>query len=328
MKKLLTIVFTAVLGGLIVFPRPIKAQELKQDKKEKTVSIKTVRQVNGKKTVFDTTYTFSGDMDILGLEKFGIFKDSADMDVEVQIIVDTDGDKTSTKRVVVVNAKGIKVDEDGKNAFFFDSGDDVKSEVFNWVVRDGNEMAFNIDVDKDELVSDLSRIEEELEASGKGLEDEYLMLFGKLSSLDSIENLAGLEGVEKLGKLNDLDLVISSSRVMPPHRPDLMLFFDDNTVSDVELRDAGIKSKPDRLEIENMNLDIDDGVVDLSFGLKEDANSKIAVYNIYGDKIFSGKPSMMNGDYKIKMDLSKKQHGTYYLMIVSGKSSCASRLKL
>ncbi|NOY51219.1 MAG: hypothetical protein GXO88_11755 [Chlorobi bacterium] len=317
MKKLLTIVFAAVLSGLIIVPRPVKAQDVKPDKKKKTISIKTVREENGKQIVTDTTFTFSGDMDELDLGKSGISNDSANMDVEVQVVVSSEGENTSTKRVVVMNAKDVKVGEGGKN-----------TKVFKWTDKDGNEMAFNIDVDKDDLVSDLNRIEAELVASGKELEDEYLMLYGKLSSLDSLKNLADFEGMEKLAKLNDLDLVISSSGAMPPHHPDFMLFFDDNTVSDVELRDAGIKSKPDRLEIENMNLDIDNGVVDLEFSVKQEINPKVVVYNVYGDKVFSGKPSLMNGNYQLKMDLSKKQHGTYYLMIVSGKSSFTSRMKL
>jgi hypothetical protein len=108
------------------------------------------------------------------------------------------------------------------------------------------------------------------------------------------------------------------------------MFFemDDNRVTDKELRDAGIKNKPDRLDIENINLNIDDGVVDLSFALKTEGTPKVVVYNFFGDKVFSGKPELMNGHYELKMDLSTKQHGVYYLQIVQKNSSLTEKLKL
>jgi hypothetical protein len=329
MKKLLTIAFITLLGGLIVVPRPIQAQEVKPDKKEKTIRIKTIKEENGKKIVNDTSFTFTGDMDELDLEKFGIVNDGKDMDVDVQIVVDSDGDKKTTKKIVVANAGEIKIDEDGKNAFFFESGDGKNARVFKWTDEDGNKMAFNIDIDNDDLVNDLRRIELELEASGEELDSEYLMLFDKLSSLDSLGDIDGSEGLEKLEKLNNFNYVFSSAYPTPSHHTEFMFFSEDNdAVSDIELRDAGIKSKPDRLELENINLEIDNGVVDVEFSVKQEISPKVVVYNVYGDKVFSGKPILMNGDYQLKMDLSGKQHGTYYLMIVSGKSSFTSRMKL
>jgi len=96
----------------------------------------------------------------------------------------------------------------------------------------------------------------------------------------------------------------------------------------MELRDAGIKNKADRLAIENINLNIDDGVVALSFSLKTEGSPKIVVYNFFGDKVFSGKPELMNGNYELKIDLSTKQHGVYYLQIVQKNRSFTEKLKL
>lgn len=55
---------------------------------------------------------------------------------------------------------------------------------------------------------------------------------------------------------------------------------------------------------------------------------KVTVYNVYGEKVFKGKPELINVIYKIKMDLSTKQHGTYYLQVVSTNASFTERLKL
>ncbi len=45
-------------------------------------------------------------------------------------------------------------------------------------------------------------------------------------------------------------------------------------------------------------------------------------------KVFSGKPELMGGKYVIKIDLSIKQHGTYYLQVVQKNSSFTKKLRL
>ena len=103
---------------------------------------------------------------------------------------------------------------------------------------------------------------------------------------------------------------------------------EDDNVSDKELRDAGIKNKVDRLDVNEYNLNVDDGVVDLDFSLKTEGDPKLTVFNYFGDKVYSGKPEMMNGKYVISIDLSNKQHGTYYLQVVQKNSSFTKKLKL
>ena len=97
-------------------------------------------------------------------------------------------------------------------------------------------------------------------------------------------------------------------------------------VTDMELRDANIKNKPDRLDLENIDVEIDNGVVDISFQIEGEANPSIVVYNVYGDKVFTGKPVLMNGNYEIKLDLSQKQHGTYYWQIVDKDRSFTDKI--
>ncbi len=99
-------------------------------------------------------------------------------------------------------------------------------------------------------------------------------------------------------------------------------------VTDIELRDAGIKNKPDRLNAKNINLEVDGGIIDLAFTLKSEKTPKVIIYNVYGDKVFKGKPELINGNYQIKIDLSTKQHGTYYLQLIVGNASFAERIIL
>mgnify|MGYP000630955696 CR=1 FL=1 len=87
-------------------------------------------------------------------------------------------------------------------------------------------------------------------------------------------------------------------------------------VSDKELRDAGISNKSDRLDVEDLNIDIVDGVVDVDFIVLSEGALKVTVFNYFGERVFSGKPELMNGKYTIKMDLSTKQHGVYYMQFI------------
>ena len=99
-------------------------------------------------------------------------------------------------------------------------------------------------------------------------------------------------------------------------------------VSDIELRDAGIKNKPDRLNAQNINIEIENDIVMLSFSFKGEKTPRIIVYNVFGEKVFKGKPELVEGSYQIKIDLSNKQHGTYYLQIVSANTSLTEKFKL
>ncbi|PLX12429.1 MAG: hypothetical protein C0598_05940, partial [Marinilabiliales bacterium] len=69
-------------------------------------------------------------------------------------------------------------------------------------------------------------------------------------------------------------------------------------------------------------------VVDLYFKLKSEGKTKVNVYNVYGDKVFSERPEIMNDQYSMRINLSDKQHGTYYIMIVNGNSSRTEKVKI
>lgn len=132
-----------------------------------------------------------------------------------------------------------------------------------------------------------------------------------------------MEGLEELKNMQFITVPDA------PDAPEFMFFSEGSgKVTDVELRDAGIKNKQNRLAIENIELKVDDGLIDLYFKLKSDGNPKVTVYNVYGDKVFSDKPEVMNGQYSTRINLSEKQHGTYYIMIVDGNSSRTEKVKI
>ena len=331
MKKLLTFSFISVLGGLLILSTPIKAQD--DVKKEKKVTVKTVKEENGKKVVTDTTFVVTGDMDDIDLQKYGISTDGEEIEVIVDIISDSDGNHT-TKKVIVIKGDDVHMDASSsgeKNVFVFksDGEEEGHHKVMSWTDEDGKEMSFEIESEIEMAMDELERAHRELDIEMKIIDGEQIIVMRELDELGELIELKELESLHELDKLQDIEyeFIMSDAPHSSKHHG---YFFEGhhNKVTDVELRDAGIKNKPDRLETDDIDISIDGGVVDLSFSLKAEGSPKVIVYNVYGDKVFNGKPELMNGSYKIKMDLSAKQHGTYYIQVMLANSSFTERLKL
>ena len=55
---------------------------------------------------------------------------------------------------------------------------------------------------------------------------------------------------------------------------------------------------------------------------------KVVVYNFFGDKVFTGKPELMNGKFQLKIDLSNKQHGEYYMQFIMKNASHTEKIRI
>lgn len=323
MKKLFALSLIAILGGLIVLPTPIRAQE--DNKKEKKVRIKSVKEVDGKKIVTDTTIWITDDMDIDDLKKFDIGTHGDDVNIE--IIVDSHG-KHKSKKVIIMKGGDFHISGDDHGTYFFHSDDGEGDAVVKWITEDGEEMEFNFDLDMESVMLDLDNLQEEIAFELKMIDGDKIIIMNELRDLDDELRNIKFEVLTELDDLHELK-EYNIRMVEAPHHPEFHYFgHQSNKVSDVELRDAGIKNKPNRLDAQEIEIEIEDGVVDLYFKLAEEGNPKVIVYNVYGDKVFSGKPEKMSGKFSMRMDLSQKQHGTYYLQVVMGNSSFTEKLRL
>lgn len=323
MKKLLVLSLIAILGGLIVLPTPIRAQE--DSKKEKKVRIKSVKVVDGKKVVTDTTIWITDDMDIDDLKDFDI--DTHGDDVNIEIIVDSD-EKHKSKKVIIIKGGEVHISGEEHGAYFFHSDDGEGTAVIKWTDEDGKEMEFNIDLELESVMEDLEHLQKEMEVEIKVMDGERLIFIKQLEGLeDELKNIE-FEVLTELSELNELK-GFDIKMIKSPYHPEFHYFgHHSNKVSDIELRDAGIKNKPDRLDAQEIEIEIKDGVVDFYFKLAVEGSPKVIMYNVYGDKVFTGKPENMNGKFSVRMDLSQKQHGTYYLQVVMGNSSFTEKLRL
>lgn len=332
---------------LLLIPFSLHSQESK--KSMKTVRIKTVEQTDGKVIVTDTTFTVPVNGDVSEIIKatnasgdstimvtVDVEKESDDPGRKI-IIIDEDGEhvvrlsgKSGDSKVyvfendvnmnrephLITHSRVVKVTPDGEEEEIIVVKPHGHHKTIKWKGYDEKGGDFEFEFDTDALDEQLAMFREHLENIEDYIEEKYETMYNDSILRQKLDNLKNI----------DIDLDLPSVKFSPgtfswneKEAPD--------EVTDIELRDAGIKNKPDRLELQSLNVDNDDGIVRLSFTMEEEDSPKVILYNIYGDKIFSGTPEMKDGKYNLTIDLSKKQHGTYYLMIVSGNSSKMIRIR-
>jgi len=241
------------------------------------------------------------------------------------IIIKKDGDEEIIKEIIIPSGqhghkKVMKFkSDDGEEVIIVTPHWHHKS--MKWKSEDGHDYDFDFDYDMD---FDHEQFKAEMEVHMKEMENaKVIILDEKMALLDELEEL------EELGELENMEIEMIRPPRTPKHHDFRMHHIDRfDRVSDKELRDAGIKSKPDRLDLDNINIDLNNGIIDLTFTIKGGASPKVNVYNFFGDKVFSGKPELTNGSYKSIIDLSTKQHGTYYLQIINKNSSFTEKIRL
>ncbi len=291
---------------------------ISQDKKEKKVTVKTISQVDGKTITKDTTFVITGDSsERVSFKRFTreLEPDSA-AKVIVNVEVETDGEDGDSKIFLL---------QDGDNSSVIHWADD--GNIIKFITDDGTEKVVDINEIMLKIDENKSKeIEIEMEKLGKsleGLESERIMLLNNIEDFEALKELEVLKEFDALREMKNIEIRVPE---MPDHYQYRFEFSDQ--ASENELRDAGIKNKPDRLILDNIDLNISDGIVKIDFSAKGKIYPKITVYNFYGDKIYSGKPELNNGVYSAVIDLSKKQKGTYYMQIVSKDSSITKKFHL
>jgi len=335
MKNQVTIAAVLLITLFLLISLSGMSQE---DKKEKQVTVKKVEVENGKKVVKDTTFKVKeGEKvkeimtDIEWITKGDSMNITTDVYVDEELIGDGikkvivikgDGDEEVVEEIIVhSNHKGPKK----VMKFKTDDGEEVvmvlprgHRKAMRWHSDDDFEYEFDVDQDVD-FEFDAAEFEAELESHLKELEHARVIILDE--KMEMLDELDGLEDIE-------IEMI---RRPRPPKHP----YFKEHHinrfehgVTDKELRDAGIKNKPDRLEVDELDMDNNEGVITLKFTIPGEVSPKVEVYNFFGDEVFSGKPELVNGSYTLVMDLSQKQHGTYYLQIINKNSSLTEKIRL
>lgn len=240
------------------------------------------------------------------------------------------------KKVHVKTVSVVDGEEVVNDTIFFIT-DSEKGDVHKAItlISDGDSSGFitvDVDINRESierLKEGLERYSDELENISIEIDGEKIVMFNELKGLEELKELEHLDVLMELDGLKNIEINIPDIPDFPEHFGYYVhKHHGYGFVDDKELRDAGIKNKPDRLDVNDFSLNIEDGIVDLDFTLKTDGTPKVTVFNYFGDKVFSGKPELMAGKYVIKIDLSNKQHGTYYLQVVLKNGSFTGKLRL
>lgn len=313
MNKLFIKTSAFLLALAIIFPMSVSGQE-------KKVHIKKVKEVDGKKVVIDTVFVVTGDENEKEMIKEFVWVSDGDtnktitLDIDADIDIDEEGNKT----VIIYKGDGA----DDKNVFYFNGEDSDIDE----------DMIIEMHVTMDELRDNMEDIRIDLD-------EEKIIIIKELENIESLkelehfelmDHLAELEELEELHELQNIEFIMSDMDFSPDHHEFWVEHHGNyhGKVSEKELRDAGIKVKANRLDLHDYDIDIDNGVVDVEFEIEGESSPKVTVFNFFGDKVISGKPEIAGGKYSIKMDLSTKQHGTYYLQITNKDSSITKKFSI
>ncbi len=344
------LMLTFFLIALVPFVS-IGQEEVKEKKKE--VRIKTVKVEDGKKIVKDTTFTVKSGDEVKDVMKTIAWVDENDSTKTIRVDVEVDSDHGGEKTAVVKVIEG----EDGEvNVFTIDSDHKghkmiVKSKgghhnVWHSKDADDNEVTYDIIMEMDadhDFDFDKEAMEKEMKVIKLHLDEANNVMLEELESIEEIkevivlkelEQLKELEHLEDLKELKEMEFHMAHPSSGSKHKAffhgdgDFVFYEDCHGVSQKEMRDAGIKSKPDKLEVEDFDMNISKGIVDLEFTLKTEGAPKVVVYNYFGDKVFSGKAEMIGSVYKISIDMSAKQDGKYYVQLVQKNRSFTDKFSL
>lgn len=355
--KMNKLMISSIIGALVLMISfPLTA--ISQEKQEKKVKVKTVKVVDGKKIVKDTTFTVKegeDEKEIIKTMSWVSDKDSTGT-ITIDLEMDSEDGHHGHKDVFIL--KSGKDDDlfwtEGhggkkhKYVFKTDKHKDCEHDLkhiyeFDFEFDEGtlDELRAKLEDHKEELHNMRIKLDDEKLIMLKELDGEKLIILNELNELKELKELKELQHLDEIIELEHLHNLkeLKNVDIVIPEIPEIAFYPDHNefyfdkhhshdNVSDKELRDAGIKNKIDKLEANDYDITIDDGVIGLSFTLASEGTPKVTVFNYFGDKVFSGKPELMNGKYSIRIDLSAKQNGVYYLMVTQKNSSFTKKLRL
>ncbi len=295
---------------LVIFMLLMPFLSRAQDEEKKEVKVKMVKISDGKSIVTDTTFITRGD---------------AESEIKLYIDEITGHDSVDETKVIKVEVFGesgnaskenYKVmifsdEEEGKQVFV--TSPNGKEKGFRWIDAEGEEQEFDFRMEEiEEITMNLEYQMKDLEKHREQIERE-------------VEVVKGPDGFRW-----------KHLPPPPPPRPERYeyKFFGDRNeshglVSQEELREAGIKEQPDKLMLDVLDINNQNGLVILRFMPATDKGKvKVTVYNYFGDKVFSAKPEMVGDVYQTTIDLSAKQPGLYYIQLSRQNESVTKRIKL
>ncbi len=283
---------------------------LAQGEVEKIVKVKIVKTVAGNTTVTDTVITTFGstedDIEFIIEESMGLDSLSNATFEKIEIVGENISGRRGEHKVMVFT------DENGNREVFVNHPKQKRA-AHRWRGIDRNEQEFGFRVEHlDSLHENLNRHRRDATRRFERLEYDFEV------SADT-------------DNINWECLPPPPPR--KPNRPKHGHFKggtdEPSSVSQQELRKAGIKDQPDKLSLQLLDINNQNGLVILRFMPKNNVGKvRVDVYNFFGDRVFSEKVELVGDVYQATIDLSAKQPGVYYIQLIRKKESATQRIRL
>lgn len=334
-----------------------------KSKDEKQVSIRIIKEVDGKRNLIDTTLTFKHDekVDVDAILKdLGV--DEEMKDVDVRISRDSDFDFDFDIDFESESDYDIDFEEFFNQDKMDKMSEKISVEMEKIFEKEGElkekleEMKFKIKVDLDEADSNLRRIMRkyvvETDDDGnvfvytdggkskikKGCNKARVFIdsdcdsedFSSNISVVELEDLPDLQEVEELEDLED-EFFFKSRKGRHSHIRSHRIMIRDMDSEDIdELKDAGVKLKRRSLEADNLHIHMSfgRGKFNLKFKLEDREKTEVVLYNEQGIEIYHEILNRFNGSYDKDIDLGNEDKGTLYLEIIQGNASVKKKISM
>ncbi len=333
---------------VFLFAVPIQTTGL-FGQENKTIHLKMVKEMDGKKTVIDTIINVTDGDENIHLKKFKEFEGQKGNLTKMFITVDENGEKKVIKIKSDGMHKTIIKEEDGENSkVIFITGDGVDS-IMHWVDSTMQKVIIiRKDADKKKEIIIKESINGEIKVID--LDSIHHIIYKSLDGLDSLHGK-----VREVVKRIELEIEIPDLENMESGDEDGRFYKLEETIEELENGDKKItriviikkvsisdlsrketkefKSKLGTTIVEN-NLKLDDlkfypnpndGAFKVSFSSQSKEPIYLRVFDLNGRKVFEEK-SNGGGEFSTDVDLANEQKGTYIFNIEQNNKSISKKI--
>ena len=285
------------------------------EKKQATVRIKKVENINGVEKITDTTYTTDDpDMIISGYDQSKIVtEDISNVNGKLSktiVIDDHDGKGEPTIRIKTGDPKkDAEIEKELKEAH--KNGQSMKKIM---IIEDGDK----------EGKSDIKIME------GDQLNEAELEKLLKEAGIDP-KDCKGKK-MEKVMIVNEDEHSSKDGKKEKTITKVVMLKMDISNASDEDVKRLKNQfgSVDNKVEMENMKLypNPNDGKFNLNFNLKNRGDAAVTVYNVEGKEVYFEKLPNFQGEYNKPIDISSNAKGIYFVKIQQGNHTQVKKISL
>ncbi len=338
----------AIIFSLSIITLPIMAQ----DEEKKIVKIKTIKVVDGEKTVIDTTYEITDLEELEKLENIHVIINDEMMkdlelsleeleelkDIDFNVMMDSD---SITKHVMVITKKledmhGDLEEQMEKIEVMIEMSDSLPGKKTIIMKMDGD--GETVYIVNGEDMEDMKWVEE-----GEGNVMIIKTTDGDMGDFD-IDIDSDTDGEMVFYKINCegegegkqeilVDVFESKDREGISIKTKIVICSPNEKDID-KLDKAGIELAPkateEKLKLKNLSFypNPSSGKFTLKFKTSKNEKSAITIYDVNGTEVYSETVKGKDGVYEKEIDISNEQKGTYFLKISQGEKVSTKKIIL